>query len=264
MERMEIDANTALAGMGGLVVGGCAVGGLAYLLLRKSFQSRLDREVAEVKARYNNKLKEQLSGFISLVPDTGRPFVGRPGSGGLVGGSSSDEDDWNTAMDNHDSAVSHRASQLRITDPLEGIDGDYSGGEEADEDPDGSAEADDAAAGGVLESDQAILAVVDRDLRGPYVISLEEFVDPPPGWQQLTIKYFGSDKAMVDERNEPIPHFHKICGPVNGPQDFGGISGDPHIRYVRNQQMESDFEILFDARSYAEGVLNYGQPNKER
>jgi hypothetical protein len=277
MERIQVNANTGLVALGGVAVGCAAGGGVAYLLCRKSFQSRLDSEVAEIKARYNDRLKTALSSALSVVPEAGVPFVGRPGHGLHLAGEGGDEDQGSSALGDADDADDGEygeldASDLRvdsftITDTLEGVEGGEEESEGDDErgDSDDSLEADAGRDGAVPDRDSPDAPVVDRDLRGPYVISLEEFVDPPPGWQQLTITYFaaGKDKVMVDERHEPIPNFHKIVGKLQGPQDFGGISGDPHIRYVRNQEMESDFEILLDARSYAEGILHYGQPNRE-
>jgi hypothetical protein len=281
MERIEVNANTGLVALGGMVVGCAAGGGVAYLLCRKSFESRLNSEVAEIKTRYNDRLKEVLSGVIGGIPEAGVPFVGRSDRDlPLAGSEAGDEDEGRAALGDDDDAddggrdehlesgnavsaieaIRRKASELR--DPLEGIEGEY--GDGSGDDPDGAEDDDTGDASGSLPADEGLPPAVDRNLDGPYVISLEEFVDPPPGWQQITITYYAADKVMVDERRDPIPHFQKITGPINGPQDFGGISGDPHLRYVRNLIMDTDFEIVFDAKSFAGEVLNYGQPNKER
>lgn len=239
-----------LGGLAGLTAGS----GAAYLVLRHRmalrFSTALDEEVAAVKAHYNSRLKDALSGAFSAMPEAGSPFVGRHGDRFDLVRQESDDELGEAALgspgdDAGDLAEGSRVDDFSITDPLEGLDD----GEEDTEET-GDAEA-------------PSYPPVNRDLRGPYLISLAEFVDPPPGWQQITITYFAEDKVMVDEKNDPIPNFRKITGPIRGPQDFGGISEDPHLRYVRNQVMDADFEIVLDRRSYAEGVLHYGQPNRE-
>jgi hypothetical protein len=270
MERMEIDANVALAGVGGLLVGGAAGAGLAYLLLRKSFQSNLDREVAAVKDHYhsqlaeiqtehNDRFKKALSDALSVVPEAGNPFVGRSVSD--LAGPGSDEELGEAALGaagfevaDHFTEDDLRGVSIAPGDPLEGLeDGEE---EPGDESADAIGYAQDAGRGA---SDDPPIT---RDLRRPYMISAAEFADSPPGWQQLTLKWFAADRVLVDDKNEPVNPFGKIVGLINGKKDFGGISGDPNIRYVRNQGMETDFEILFDPRSYAEVILNYGQPNR--
>jgi hypothetical protein len=253
-----------LGGLAGLAVGS----GGTYLVLRRTmagrFSTALDAEVAAVKTHYNDRLKDALSGALSTMPTVGVPFVGRPDHDLDLAGDGGDEDDGEAAMGDTEfqnqalHAADIRVDSFTITDPLEGLDG-------GEKDPEDAAneEVDAERAGGLLDTAELARPAVDRDLRGPYVISLAEFVDPLPGWQQLTVTYFAVDPVLVDDKNDPIPNFGKIVGPIRGPQDFGGISEDPHLRYVRNQSMQTDFEIVLDGRSYAEGVLHYGQPNKE-
>jgi len=100
-----------------------------------------------------------------------------------------------------------------------------------------------------------------RDTSKPYGIGIEEFCDPPDGYRQITITYYASDKVLVDDKNGPILDIVKTVGPLTA-LDFGGISGDPHIRYVRNPNLDADFEIILNAGSYAEEILHYGRPNK--
>jgi hypothetical protein len=95
------------------------------------------------------------------------------------------------------------------------------------------------------------------------VISPLEFAEPDEiGWTQVTITYYAGDSVLVDDREQPIRNVRNTVGPlsVNG---FGGISEHSAIRYVRNEKLEIDFEIVLDERSYADAVLNYGNPNRE-
>jgi hypothetical protein len=102
---------------------------------------------------------------------------------------------------------------------------------------------------------------VERDHSKPYVISAEEFSETDIGWQQLTITYYAADKVLVDDKEQPIRDVRNTTGPLTS-GDFGGISGDPNIRFVRNERLELDFEIVLDGRSYADVVLNYGNPDR--
>jgi hypothetical protein len=230
--------------------------------MERHFDAALDAEVATIKAHYNDRLKEALSDAISFVPEAGAPFVGRPensvlrlrsvgdGEGEAALGSS---DDGEPELSETDIWI----DPYPAADPLEGL-------EDGEEDADpGDEEADADGAGGLLRADPIVPPAVDRNIDHPFLISLGEFSESPPGWQALTLTYFAGDKipTLVDDKNEPIPHYHKIVGKINGKKDFGGISGDPNIRYVRNLQQDTDYEIVYDPRSYAEGVLNDGRPN---
>ena len=93
------------------------------------------------------------------------------------------------------------------------------------------------------------------------MISLEEFCEPIEGYEQLTIMYFAADKVLVDDKDAPIRDVRGTVGTISA-LGFGGVSRDPNIRYVRNERLELDFEILLDPRSYAEAILNYGNPNR--
>lgn len=98
-----------------------------------------------------------------------------------------------------------------------------------------------------------------RDKTKPYVISPAEFSESLVGWQQLSITYYAGDKVLADDAEQPIRDVLMTTGPISR-EGFGGISEDPSIRYIRNEKLELDFEIRWDDRSYAEAVLNYGNP----
>jgi hypothetical protein len=259
-----------LGGAAGLIAGG----GTAYLVcrhagelhvrhrvdleaaqIRDEYQDRLDAEVAAVKAQYNDRLKDQLSGAVSSLPTDGVPYVGVRYDGGILAGDPSD-DFLREAAVGTSAAAEIVVDSFRITDPEEGLYGDSDDGGDATEEADGQG------------SDEAVRDDepdgVARDIRRPYIISLDEYGESPPEWQQLTLIYFAADKVLVDDKNEPIQpgQVQKIVGPFRGVKDFGGISQDPHLCYIRNQELEIDFEILLDRRSYVDAILNYGNPTR--
>ena len=258
LKGMKFDVPSLLVGSAaGAAVGGGSMYLVYRLALQRRYRTALDQEVAAVKAHYNDRLKAHLSGIVSHTPDTGVPIMGQPGGDDYLAGGDGDGELGETALGiagDERPAPGVRLKSVPARNPLEGLEG-------GEEDPDDAANRELDEAGG-SDPGAAGEGLVARDIDHPYVISLEEFCDVPPGWQQITLTYFNSGGTLVDDKNEPIPNYSKLTGKIRGPQDFGGISDDEHIRYVRNQAMETDFEILFDPRSYADGVLNYGQPNK--
>lgn len=249
LKGMKLDVRSLLLGSAAGVLAG---GGASYLVLRhtmrSNFDSRLNAEVAAVKSHYNERLKAQLSDAVSLLPEVGHPFVGQPGRGM----DSDQEGGGEAALGDH---AEMQVDSLRITDPYEGIDGDEDGGDldSDDDEEDGSDEPDDPEPGHPLV----------RNLRKPYIISKAEFGETPPGWQQLTLTYYWGDMTLVDDKEQPVERGNvaKTIGMITK-GDFGKISGDPNIVYVRNQDLELDFEVVWDPRSYADAVLHYGQPNR--
>ena len=135
-----------------------------------------------------------------------------------------------------------------VDDRLEGVEG--GDGDEAD---DGSDDQEPVA--------RQLPVPVEQDGGSPYAISLDDFADQNEGWQQLTITYYALDDVLVDDKDQPIRDVLGTTGHLDA-LGFGGISEDPHIRFVRNPKLELDFEIVLDARSYADVILNYGNPNR--
>jgi hypothetical protein len=232
MKGYQFDAYSAAGG----VLVGLGIGfGLGYLLARHSFNARLDAEVDSVKAHYNQRAKAFL--------ETGSPFVGtrvgvRPSEQDDLAGEGGNEDDGASAVDDAANAA------------IAAIDEFYGSKPASDIDPEEGLPNEDGDEDGLEE---------ERDTSRPYALSLAEFAESPDGWQQLTITYYAGDTVLVDDKEQPIQDIVKTVGPLT-PLSFGGVSEDPHIRYVRNHRLEVDFEIVLDRRSYVDVVLNYGNP----
>jgi hypothetical protein len=75
------------------------------------------------------------------------------------------------------------------------------------------------------------------------------------------LKWLQGDKppVMVDEHDEVVPNTMPLVGSI-GYRTFGGPSGDENIAYIRNDQRQTDFEIVRSYGSYAEEILHYGRP----
>jgi hypothetical protein len=226
MERIQIDGKSAVFGA---LAGGAACGVLGYLLgsrrMRKSAEQRIESEVQSVKDHYQHRAD-------------------------LAAAGADHDDDRIPAVGPEDPV-----DETESVDPrLEGIEG-------RDDYEDGLEQVDVENLTYEPPPDSPPAPLVNRDAAKPYAISVEEFGEQGDGWQQLTITYYALDKVLVDDKDQPIRDIQGTVGPLDA-LGFGGISGDPHIRYVRCHKLEIDFEIVLDARSYADVILNYGNPNR--
>lgn len=229
----NFDAHSLLAGavLGG-TLGGAASASFAYILARRSasreFEARLNDELIGIRKHYRIRAANLHGGRDS-------------GSGGPD--SESDSGQYNVVG----TARADEADAL-------GDDGagSFNGSEHLTSDPDGA---------NTLVPDGPDWPPANRDTSQPYVISPIEFANIDPAWQQATLTYYTGDRTLADDKEQPIRDVKRTVGPLSI-KGFGGISRDPSIRYVRNEQLEMDFEIILDRRSFADAVLNYGDPNR--
>jgi hypothetical protein len=82
-----------------------------------------------------------------------------------------------------------------------------------------------------------------RDRNRPYVISSEEFFQNESDHEQVTVSYIVEDQTLLDGENDPIKNFERMTGPIT-PHMFGLRSGEPHIVYIRNEEMATDLEVV--------------------
>ena len=139
-------------------------------------------------------------------------------------------------------------------------DDEYSAGVDGDEDNSGdepveSGESDDSEPG--TEWPPA-----NRVVTKPYRISAEEFAEEIVGFQKVNVTYYAGDDVLADDKEDPLRVYVPTVGPMNV-KDFGGVSGDPMIMFVRNHKLELDFEITLDHRTFTEVVLGYGNPSSD-
>lgn len=96
----------------------------------------------------------------------------------------------------------------------------------------------------------------------PYVVSIDEFLEAEPGFNQVTLTYYVGDDVLADERDKVVEKVDYTIGKLNK-ASFGVMSKDPNVLYVRNHTLELDFEILRSEGSYGEEVLGFtpGRPH---
>lgn len=102
-----------------------------------------------------------------------------------------------------------------------------------------------------------------RDPNRPFILSAREFEEGELDYSQNTLTYYEGDDVLTDERDQPIHHLQKIVGAEN--LKFGEMSEDPNIVYIRNNELEVDFEVCRSKGTFTEEVLGFTEPsNKPR
>jgi hypothetical protein len=246
MKAVKFDARSLLAGsLVGSLIGGSVAYVLARSRARREYEARLDQAVAEVKAHYARPILPRIedSEDAQVVKLVGT----RPGAR------------WSEV-------IRDTVSPQPVRDPLEGLD-DGSLDEESTDEDSGGGRAGEVAdgVGGLPALAGAADSVEEAEPDHPFEITEAAFGElAEEGFQQISVTYYEADRTLCDDRDQPIRDVKGTIGTDNPKGLNPELSGDPHIRYVRNRRLEVDFEILLDARSFAETVLGYERPNKQR
>lgn len=91
-----------------------------------------------------------------------------------------------------------------------------------------------------------------RDKTRPYIIHVDEFVADEMGWgSQSTLTWYEGDQVLCDEQDKPIYNHSETVGELR----FGHGSNDANVVYIRNEKLQSEFEVLRDTDSYENVVL---------
>lgn len=92
----------------------------------------------------------------------------------------------------------------------------------------------------------------------PYIIHQDEHAHNEEGYTQETLTYYAVDAVLTDEDEQPIDLPDATVG-LENLSKFGHGSDDYHVVYIRNDALETDYEVCLLAASYAETVQ--GQSN---
>lgn len=98
--------------------------------------------------------------------------------------------------------------------------------------------------------------VANRTEDNPYVITYDEFTQNEPEYDQNTVTWYEGDDTLADDKDVPIPDAEKIIGDETNIR-FGHGSRDPRIVYIRNEAMQTDFEVVQHTGSFAQAVLGF-------
>lgn len=96
----------------------------------------------------------------------------------------------------------------------------------------------------------------------PFIISVEDFMDDDEYTRQ-TIVYYEEDDTLVDDRDQVIPDVEGTVG-SDALTKFGTGSSDKDIVYVRNNALDTQFEVVRNKGSFTEVVLGYESSEKQR
>ena len=88
----------------------------------------------------------------------------------------------------------------------------------------------------------------------PYIITHDEFYAAELNYDTLSWTYFELDKTLTDERSETVEDVAGTVGEDNLAR-FGHGSRDKNVVYVRNDQLQVEYEIARSMGSYLEEVL---------
>lgn len=105
--------------------------------------------------------------------------------------------------------------------------------------------------------------IEDRSPEFPYIISENEFSENDPDHDQTTLTYFEEDDVLADENDGVIEDSDLVVGDDNLSR-FGYGSGNHNILFIRNERLETDFEIAKSNGSYAREVLGFIEHSDSR
>lgn len=100
--------------------------------------------------------------------------------------------------------------------------------------------------------------VAKRDPELPYVITHDEFMENENGWTQTTLTYYNGDDVLTDDQDMPIPDIEAIVDSENLTK-FGYGSRDKNVVYVRNEKIETDFEITLSQGEFSKEVGGFNE-----
>ena len=88
----------------------------------------------------------------------------------------------------------------------------------------------------------------------PHLIDLADFYNDRPEFDKVTIHWFEPDNTWIDDNEDIIADISSYIGMENVDKMFAknGPGDDPDVRFVRNEQYGSDYEIIRHHRSWQE------------
>jgi hypothetical protein len=94
--------------------------------------------------------------------------------------------------------------------------------------------------------------VAARSPEHPYIIHRDEYMSNEMDYVQSTLTYYKGDNILCDDLDVPVYQPEKIVGPLR----FGHGSQDPHIVYIRNEELEGEYEVLLEYGTFEAQILN--------
>lgn len=242
-----MDKRVVIASLVSGIAGATAGGAIAYLVMKKTFAERAQRDIDEIKATYAEKFEGK-----KVVNTYGNmPGPAEPGDVIQTPVGTMKTEEYRQAQEfvqklGYATAVPKAAETEENRPEIEDERSVSIYDREPDPDP-----------GPELES--PLLINYDREAlkaaHKPYLISHEEFHNTETEWDKMSIMYYEEDDVLTDEGDRPVDDIEYLIGEKH--LDFFGIrsGGDKNQVFVRSPQLSSDFEVTRHAGSYTETVL---------
>lgn len=96
--------------------------------------------------------------------------------------------------------------------------------------------------------------VINRDPNGPYIISIDDYMEDDSPFTKLEMTYFEGDETLIDSREQIVPDIDGIVG-LKNIDKWGTGTTDPNQVYIRNERIEADIEVTRDDNTYSRVVL---------
>jgi hypothetical protein len=96
------------------------------------------------------------------------------------------------------------------------------------------------------------------DKNKPYVVSSDEALSNEANYSSSTITYYEGDDTLCGEGDDILDDASRLLTVGTNLSDFGTMSGDPNVVYIRNDQIQMYLEVLRDERKYSEVVAGLG------
>lgn len=90
-----------------------------------------------------------------------------------------------------------------------------------------------------------------------HVITKPEFFEAENDWPQLSFTYFDGDGVLADEREAQV-EAERTVGVMNLTR-FGWLSEDDNVVYIRNPDLEVEYEVTQSMGTYAAEVHGFNQ-----
>lgn len=226
-----------------LVFGGAAIGaGATYLVLKKRYEAQTEEEIASVREAYLKRLNDLEAEYEHLdrmmVPAPPPDLKVTPGvpMERVVPSTEQLYKAYNKISPNPETV-----EELKET--VEGL--SYSRKEETVKEETEKT---------IAESGYKYLAE-DRDVNTPYVIPVQAYMDGEELYNQFTFTYYAGDKTLVNEADEVVEDINGVVG-FHNLDKFGEESGNTDTVYIRNDRLESEYELLRDPDKFSANVMS--------
>lgn len=228
MNEVQIRVATAF------VAGGLVSGGIVYAVTKKKYRDLAESEIADMKAYYAKKEESR-----TVDPDLGKT-------------SDSDRPLTQEELDEQiNRGYADKLANLGYAEKAdlesEGLPSKFELNDEDDEEP--------------VEDPSEW----ERDFEKPYVINVNEYnlehMDNP-NWEKVSLTYYEEDDTLASEDGQSITDVEGVVGLANLAH-FGVGSSDEDIVYIRNEDLDTDFEITKVSGSYTQLALGIDEWNAE-